>query len=278
MTAPTPTGIPPDRFTLGRVHPSKRTLLSLVLVVAVSVAFASVSLRDGVPHTGGLAALTAVLAGVTQLELSPAFLAGTLLPAAALTVAYAVAAMSVALLIGIPGAVVASGVLLRRRAPRLLVVASTRGIVAGLRSLDELIWAFLFVFVFGLSPWAGVLGIGLPYGATVARVLAERLQDVPEAPLAALRSTGASEAQILLYGRLPHALSDAASYLLYRFECAVRSSAVLSFVGLGGLGLQLTIALDDLAFGRAWTVLLALVGLVVLIDRFGAALRRRIQA
>lgn len=267
-----------DRLTLGQWHLSKRTLLSVVLVVAVGAALLSVWLRDGILPSGGIVALRALLGGVVDLELSPGFLLATLVPAAAVTVAYAVAAMSVALLVGIPGAVVASGVLLRRRAPRLVVVASTRGVVGGLRSLDELVWAYLLVFVFGLSPWAGVLGIGLPYGATIARVLAERLQDVPEAPLAALRSSGASEAQVLVYGRLPHALSDTVSYLLYRFECAVRSSAVLSFVGLGGLGLQLTIALDDLSFGRAWTVMLALIGLVVLIDRFGVALRGRIQA
>lgn len=265
-----------ERLVLRRWRPGRRGVLSAILVAAVLAALTNVDLHA--LHPGGLAPLRAVLRGLVELELSADFLIGKVVPAAGVTVAYAVTAMSVALVVGIPGAVLGSGILLRRRAPRLATVTATRGLLAGLRAVDELIWAFLLVFVFGLSPWAGVLGIGLPYGATVGRVLAERLQDVPVGPTEALRSGGASEAQILIYWRLPHALADASSYLLYRFECAVRTAAVLSFVGLGGLGLQLTIALDDLDFGRAWTVLLALVGLVVLVGRLNDALRRRILA
>lgn len=276
MTAPLPAPAPTDRLVPGRWRPGRRGILAAILVAAVVAAAGAVDAR--VLHPGGLGPLLAVLRGLVGLELSADFLLGKVAPAAAVTVAYAVAAMSVALLVGIPGAVLGSGVLLRRRVPRVAAVTATRGVLGGLRAVDELIWAFLLVFVFGLSPWAGVLGIGLPYGATVGRVLAERLQDVPDGPLEALRSTGASEAQILLYSRLPHALADASSYLLYRFECAVRTAAVLSFVGLGGLGLQLTIALDDLEFGRVWTVLLALIGLVLLVGRLNDALRRRILA
>lgn len=273
-----PTSVAPDRMALGRWRPSRRGALTAILVAAVLAAVVHVDVGDGVLHGGGTSALWSVLGGLVQLDLSPDFLLGKLLPATAVTVAYAVAAMTVALLLGIPGAVIGSGVLLRRRVTRVAAVSATRGLLGGLRAVDELIWAFLLVFVFGLSPWAGVLGIGLPYGAIVGRVLAERLQDVPEAPSEALRSVGASEAQVLVYSRLPHALADSSSYLLYRFECAVRTAAVLSFVGLGGLGLQLTIALDDLEFGRVWTVLLTLIGLVVVIGRFNDALRRRILA
>lgn len=267
-----------DRLTVGRWRPGKRGVLGLLLVAAFAVALMGLGIDTGVLHTGGLSSLRSMLAALGSLDLAPAFLLGTLLPATVVTVAYAVTAMSVALLVGIPGAVLASGVLTRRRWTRLGSVASTRGILGSLRAIDELIWALLLVNVFGLSPWAGILGIGLPYGATVGRVLAERLQDVPEEPLEALRSAGASPAQVLVYGRLPHALADVTSYLLYRFECAVRAAAVLSFVGLGGLGLQLTVALDDLAFGRVWTVLLALIVLIVAIDALSSALRRRILA
>jgi phosphonate transport system permease protein len=266
-----------DAMVLGRWRPGRRGLLLTVLAAAVAAAAARVGLGD-VLHGGGVAVLGTVFRGFADLELSPDFLVGKLLPAAGVTVAYAVAAMSVALLVGIPGAIVGSGILQRRRTSRVVVSTTTRAALGALRGADELIWALLLVFVFGLSPWAGVLGIGLPYGAIVGRVLADRLQDVPVDATEALRGAGASEAQILVYCRLPHALADMSSYLMYRFECAVRTAAVLSFVGLGGLGLELTIALDDLEFGRAWTVLLALVGLVLLIGRVSDALRRRILA
>lgn len=267
-----------DGLALGRWRPGKRGVLGLLLAGAFGLGLLRVDLDAGLLHTGGLASLRSMVGALGALDLAPAFLADKLLPATAITLAYAVAAMSVALLVGIPGAVLGSGVLQRRRWSRLLTVVPVRGALGSLRAVDELIWALLFVNVFGLSPWAGILGIGLPYGATVGRVLAERIQDVPAEPLESLRSGGASEAQILVYGRLPHALADITSYLLYRFECAVRAAAVLSFVGLGGLGLQLTVALDDLAFGRVWTVLLTLVVLIAAIDGVSGSVRRRLLA
>lgn len=102
------------------------------------------------------------------------------------------------------------------------------------------------------------------------------LNDVPQAPLRALRSAGASEWQVLIYGRLPMAFADALSYILYRFECAIRSAAIMSFVGLGGLGFQIQLSLQDLRYNEAWTFVFFLIGLVVLVDLWSSGLRRRV--
>lgn len=155
-------------------------------------------------------------------------------------------------------------------------MAGVRGVLGFLRAIHELIWALIFVTAFGLSPLAGALAIGIPYGGIIGRILAERLQDVPDAPLQALRSSGASEMQVLIYGRAPAALADMVSYFFYRFECAVRSAAVLSFVGLGGIGFRISIALDDLRFGQVWTLLFALVLIIIAIDTWSAQVRRRL--
>lgn len=266
-----------ERLVARRPHPGRRGLLTLLLVAATAAAADAIDLSRGLLNPGAASVVAEIGRAVVAPDLSPSFLA-TVGSAALLTIAYAVAAMTVSLAIGLPAAVLASGVLVRWRTPRLASVALVRTALAGLRAIDELVWALLLVTVFGLSPLAGVLGIGIPYGATIARVLAERLQDVPEAPLRALRAAGASETQVLLYGRLPSALSDIVSYLLYRFECAVRAAAILSFAGLGGLGLQLTIALDDLRFERVTTLLAVLTLLVVAVDLLGARLRDRIVA
>lgn len=190
------------------------------------------------------------------------------------TVAYAIAAMSVAVGLGLPAAVVASGAVAGdrwRRSRHLL-----RGVLRALRAVHEIVWALLFVTVFGLTPLAGILAIGLPYAATVARVVGERLQDVPEAPVNALRSAGAGGLTTLGHVHLPLAGADVAGYLTYRLECAVRSAAVLSFVGLGGIGYRITLALDDLAFDRAWTGVYVLVLLVVALDLVSGRLRGRV--
>ena len=123
---------------------------------------------------------------------------------------------------------------------------------------------------------AAVLALGIPYGGILGRIYSELLQDVPQAPLDALRRSGASEWRVFLFGRLPMALPDMVSYTFYRLECGIRSAAVLGWVGLGGLGFQVQIALEDLAYSRVWTFLWVLVGMVVLVDLWSSQVRRRL--
>lgn len=252
---------------------NRRGALTALLAGAFLASLAMVA-GDELTHRGGGAAAWDLLGSLLRPDLSPAFLA-TVAEASLLTLGYAVAGMSVALLIGVPGAFLVSGVLARRRVVRAGSVAAGRSLFATLRAIHELVWALLLLSILGLTPLAGVLAIGIPYGATVARVLGERLQDVPAAPPAALETAGASPWQILCYARLPLAGADVAGYVFYRFECAVRAAAVLSFIGLGGIGYRIEIALADLRFAQVWTLLAALVAVIVLVDRVSAVVRAR---
>ena len=148
--------------------------------------------------------------------------------------------------------------------------------LAFFRSIHELIWAWLFVAAIGLSPMAAVFALGIPYGGILGRIYGELLHDVQDAPLRALRSAGASEWRIFWFGRLPMALPDMLSYTFYRLECGIRSAAILSFVGLGGLGHNIQISLQDIDYGRMWTFLYFLVALVVIVDIWSSMLRRRV--
>jgi phosphonate transport system permease protein len=193
------------------------------------------------------------------------------------TVAYAVAGLTLALLIGIPLGAIGSGVLTRSPWLRVTSGGGTRFSLAFFRSIHELVWAWLFVAAIGLSPMAAVLALAIPYGGILGRIYAELLQDVPDAPLRSLRSTGASEWRVFWYGRLPMALPDMLSYTFYRLECGIRSAAIMSFVGLGGLGHEIRISLDDLAYHQVWTYLLFLIGLVVIVDVWSTMVRRRLS-
>jgi phosphonate transport system permease protein len=192
------------------------------------------------------------------------------------TVAYAVAGVSVAIVLGLPLGVAASGVLARRRAAQVTSSGLIRPVLAALRAVHELVWAWLFVAAFGLSPMAAVLALGIPYAGVLGRIYSELLQDVPEGPLRALRSAGASEWRVFWHARLPLALPDIVSYTFYRLECGVRAAAVMSFVGLGGLGQRIQLSLDDLAFSTAWTYLLFLIGLVGLVDLWSSQVRKHL--
>ena len=143
-----------------------------------------------------------------------------------------------------------------------------------LRAIHELIWALIFVATFGLSPLSAVLALAIPYGGILGRIFADMLNDVPDEPIQALRSSGASKLQCLLYGYFPIVRANIISYTMYRFECAIRSSAIMSFVGLGGLGFQIQLSLNDLKYDEVWTFIFFLIGIVVLVDIWSSQLRK----
>lgn len=261
---------PPGSLVRRPAELSRRGLLTLLLVGAFGL---SLLTPEWSLHTGGLGAAGEIMTAIVRMDLSPSYLL-RVVEAAGVTLAYATTGMTVAVLLGVPAALVASGVLARARPVRLLTSGGARSLMAVLRAMDELVWALLFVQVFGFSAWTGVLGIGLPYAAIIGRVLAERLQDAPEEPLRALRSTGASEWQVLVYGRLPQIMADVVAYLSYRYECAVRAGAILSVVGLGGIGLEIDVALADLRFERVWTLAAGLTVLIVAVDALSARVRQ----
>ena len=250
-----------------------RGFLTLLLAAALLWSLTSLPWGNSPVHPGGLGSIGQFFQAAVQPELSADFL-GLTLGSAWKTVVYAVAGICLAVALGFPLGVLASGVLAGRSWLRIPGVAGFRFLLGAMRSVHELIWAWFFVAAVGLSPAAAVFALAIPYAGILGRIYADFLNDVPNAPLRALRASGASETKILLYGRLPMALPDMLSYTFYRFECAIRSAAIMGFVGVGGLGMQIQLSLTDLYFGEVWTLLYALVGLVLLVDLWSSWLRR----
>ena len=252
-----------------------RRFLTILLLGVLAWSLYNVNWNEPIIHTGGGSALLDLLRTLLTPELSPSFLK-VAIKASWLTLVYAVAGISLAILIGFPLGVVASGVLVRPGAKRRAIMIGTRFFLAVIRSVHELVWAWFLVVAIGLSPMAGILGLAIPYGGILGRIYADILNDVRQEPLRALRGAGASEGKILLYGRLPMALPEMLSYTFYRFECAIRAAAILGFVGIGGLGLQIQLSLNDLLFGEVWTLLFFLIALVMAVDIWSSTLRRRL--
>ncbi len=160
------------------------------------------------------------------------------------TVAIATAGLTLALLLAIPLALLSVRVLsissLTGRMAPLPAAARqlVRWLMIVLRSVPELIWALVFVRVVGLGPTAGVLAIALTFAGMLGKVYAEILDSGDAHPAASLLRNGSGRLQAFLYALLPQNAGELTSYTLYRWECAIRSSAVLGFVGAGGLGLS----------------------------------------
>ena len=196
------------------------------------------------------------------------------------TVAIATAGITLALLFAVPMALLAvrtlsvSGLAGRMGVlPRLLRQA-VRWLMIVLRSVPELIWALVFVRVVGLGPTSGVLAIALTYAGMLGKVYAEILESADPQPTQALLRNGSSRMGAFLYGLLPQSAAELTSYTVYRWECAIRSSAVLGFVGAGGLGQQMDASMKMFNGSEVATMLLVFMGLVWLADRLSALLRR----
>jgi phosphonate transport system permease protein len=206
-----------------------------------------------------------------------------ILPAAAETVAMALLgtamAAAVGILLGLAAARPAAledGAGRGGRAARALLSGGARTLLNAGRTLPELLWALALVFTVGLGPFAGALALGIHTAGVLGRLYAEAIEEAPAAPLAALRAAGASRRAALVLGALPPSLPQLAAYTLYRFEVNVRAAAVLGVVGAGGLGRDLKLALSWFDYGRAATLVLALLAIVFAMDLASGALRARL--
>jgi phosphonate transport system permease protein len=196
------------------------------------------------------------------------------------TVAIATAGISLALVIAIPAALLSARVLsisaLPGRMARGPAAArqAVRWLLILLRSVPELVWALVFVRVVGLGPTAGVLAIALTYGGMLGKVYGDILESGEAGATQALLRNGAGRLQAFAYALLPANAAELTSYTVYRWECAVRSSVVLGFVGAGGLGQQMDSSMKMFAGGEVATMLAVFVALVWAADRCSAWLRR----
>lgn len=196
------------------------------------------------------------------------------------TVAIATAGLTLALLLAVPLALLSVRVLsisaltghmaLRSALFRQLV----RWLLMVLRSVPELIWALVFVRVVGLGPTAGVLAIALTFGGMLGKVYAEILDSGEAHAATSLLRNGSGRLQAFLYALLPQNAAELTSYTVYRWECAIRSSAVLGFVGAGGLGQQMDASMKTFSGAEVATMLLVFMALVWLADRTSAWLRK----
>jgi len=206
-----------------------------------------------------------------------------LLDATLQTLAIATAGMALALLLAVPASLLASRALSLSAAsrggqPSMLgrwLRWPVRGALIVLRSVPEIVWALLFVRAVGLGPTAGVLAIAITYAGMLGKVYAEIFESVDQRPVHALLHSGSGRLAGFAYGVLPAAAAELTSYTVYRWECAVRASVVMGFVGAGGLGQQIDLSMRMFAGAEVASMLLTFLLLVLLADQLSRLLRAR---
>jgi len=158
----------------------------------------------------------------------------------------------------------------------VLLKFSVRRVYDGLRGIDTLIWALIFVAAVGMGPFAGILALAVPDVGTLSKLFSEALESADRRQVEAVRAAGANRILAIRLGLIPQVAPVILSQILYTLESNARSSTVLGIVGAGGIGLALADRIrinnwDEVAF-----IILLILAMVAVIDWASRKLRLKI--
>jgi phosphonate transport system permease protein len=134
------------------------------------------------------------------------------------------------------------------------------------RTVPDIVFALIFVIAFGLGPMAGVLAITIHSIGALGKQYLEIVENIDMKPVEGVRSTGATWVSCMRFAVLPQVAAGFASYTLLRFEINVRGASVMGFVGAGGIGQELVVAIRKFYYSDVSAILLLIVLTVFVID------------
>jgi phosphonate transport system permease protein len=143
------------------------------------------------------------------------------------------------------------------------------------RSINELVWALIFVSAVGLGPMPGILALGIHTSGVLLKLFSEGIENIQPEPVSALTATGAGPFKVIRYAVIPQIAPFFVSMILYRFESDVRSATILGFTGAGGIGMYLFDKLRGYENREVTTILIIIIIAVALVDRLSAVIRKR---
>jgi phosphonate transport system permease protein len=159
-----------------------------------------------------------------------------------------------------------------------LVFHATRQVFNAARGINEIIFALIFVAAVGLGPFAGVLALSVHGAGMLGKFFAEAIEEADPGPVEALRATGASPLQVIVFAVLPQALPAWIAATLYRLEVNLRAATILGMVGAGGIGFELYSSLRLFQYEDTATCVLVILAMVMSADWLSSRLRARILA
>jgi phosphonate transport system permease protein len=155
------------------------------------------------------------------------------------------------------------------------ISASVKYALNVFRAVPSFVYAILFVYMVGLGPFTGALGIAVGSFVFLAKLFAEALESVHPAPIEAVKAVGGNSPQVFVYGMLPQALPQFLSHTLYAWELNIGSATIVGIVGAGGIGQQMIEHIRYFQWPQACTYVLVLVAMVLVADAVSFQVRRR---
>jgi phosphonate transport system permease protein len=154
-----------------------------------------------------------------------------------------------------------------------IVRFASRRFLDGIRGVDTLIWALLWINVVGLGPFAGVLAIMTADIGTFGKLFSEAIEAADRKPVEGVVSTGGTRLHQIRFGILPQVLPVIAGQILYFFESNTRSGTIIGIVGAGGIGLHLAEQIRTLEWQAVSVLVIMILVMVAIIDAISVRLR-----
>ena len=177
-----------------------------------------------------------------------------------------------AILMAIPLGILAA----RNIVPFAAVNYFAKFLLVSSRSVNSLVWALLFVAIFGPGALAGTMAIAFRSIGFVGKLFGEALEETRPGPIEALRAAGAPALSIFLKGYWPQVVPAFWAIALFRWDISVRESAVLGLVGAGGIGMAIDTAMNLFQWERVALMLAAIFAVVVIAELAVTYIRKRI--
>lgn len=164
-----------------------------------------------------------------------------------------------------------------RRLFQVTIYGLTRYFFIVTRSVPELLWALIVIFVFTPGILAGALALAVHNIGVIGRLGADTVEEVEQPPIQALRTTGAGPFQMYLIGILPQIARQFLTFQIYRWEVIIRTTAVVGFVAASGLGYQLRLDLSFFRYKEVGQLILVYILIVWAVDAISFLARRTVR-
>ena len=155
------------------------------------------------------------------------------------------------------------------------VVFMTRRLLELMRTIPQVVLAFILVWPFGIGPLAGIVAIAVHTTGALGKLFVELNENADQRPVDGIRSAGGSWLAQIRYAVVPQVMPGFLSYALLRFEINVRSSTIIGFVGAGGIGQELKRVIGFNIYEEISAIVILILLIVVAIDLLSEQIRQR---
>lgn len=161
--------------------------------------------------------------------------------------------------------------------PNRTTYALGKVIIVTSRSVHVIVWALIFVVMFGTGTLAGILAVSFRSIGFLAKLLSEELEEIDPTAVEGVRATGANGFEVFLYGVVPQVKPAFIGVATYRWDINVREATIIGFVGAGGIGQALLTQVNFFAWNAVLTILIAILGIVIVSELVSAYLRAKVR-